>query len=153
MRAVQIVAMVVVVAYAAVGARQRTAPPSSGSESAEQAKVTEVLQTLGKAAGYSGNCPDPQQMVDIYLEEIGRRPSVSLGETVPAFAKRAAAICPKSRPTIRPGNQVDVSRVAAILGLANPPQDGTIPLQSWLELTVAHGKVVGLVIVLERMPR
>jgi hypothetical protein len=157
MRSALIVLIVVAIAYVAVGARQPEAQPRSGTQSAEKAKeraVAQVLEALGKAAKFSGSdCPDGEQMVNIYLEEIGRRPAVSLSETVPRFAKRAAAICPKSQPTITPGNQVDVSKVAAILGLANPPQDGTIALDSWLELTVAYGKVVTLTIVLEKMPR
>jgi len=157
MRSAQIVLTLVVVACAAVGAQPPSTQPPSASQSADKAKeraVTEVLKALGEAAKFSGGeCPDPRRMVDIYLEEIGRRPSVSLGETVPAFAKRAAALCPKSRPTITPGNQVDVSRVAEILGLANPPQEGTIALESWLELTVVDGKVVTLTIVLEKTPR
>jgi hypothetical protein len=117
-------------------------------------KTAEVLKTLGTAAAFKGgNCTEGQQVVGIYLEEIGRRPSVPLSETVPKFAKRAAAICPMSRSTITPGNQVEVSTVGVILGFPNPPQDGTIPLENWLELSVAQGKVVALTIVLDKVPR
>jgi hypothetical protein len=117
-------------------------------------KTADVLKALGTAADFKGgDCTEGQQVVGIYLEEIGRRSSVPLGETVPKFAKRAAAICPKSRSTITPGNQVEVSKVGAILGLPNPPQDGTIPLENWLELTIAQGKVVSLTIVLDKVPR
>ena len=117
-------------------------------------KTTEVLTTLGTPASFNGgDCTDGQKMLDVYLEEIGRRPAVSLGKTVPKFAKRAVAVCPMSRPTITPGNQVEVSKISSILGLPNPPQDGTIPLENWLELTVVHGKVVSLTIVLNRVPR
>jgi len=122
--------------------------------SAVNSKTAEVLKTLGTAASFKGgNCTEGERMIDIYLKEIGRRPSVSLGETVPKFAKRAAAICPMSRETITPGNQVEVSMVGSILGLLNPPQDGTILLENWLELTVAQGKVVSLTIVLSKVPR
>jgi hypothetical protein len=117
-------------------------------------KTADVLKALGTAADFKGdNCTEGQQVVGIYLEEIGRRPSVPLSETVPKFAKRAAAICPMSRDTITPGHQVEVLKVALILGSPNLPQDGTIPLENWLELTVAQGKVVYLTIALDKVPR
>ena len=78
---------------------------------------SEVLNQLGKAAGFSGtDCPSAQAMVDAYLEEIGRRPSETLSVTVPAFARRAASICPQSHPTIRANKDVDASAVRGIIG-------------------------------------
>ena len=117
-------------------------------------KTAEVLTSLGTSAHFNGgDCTEGERLVDVYLKQIGRHPSVSLGTTVPKFAKQAAAICPASRPTITPSNQVAVSMVGTILGVTNLPQDGTIRLETWLELTVAQGKVVSLMVVLSEVPR
>lgn len=113
-----------------------------------------VLNQLGQAASFSGgDCSQPQAMLDAYLEEIGRRPSEALATTVPKFARRAAAICGQSHPTIKVSKELDVSAVAAIFGGSVSDPDGSIPLESWLRANVDHGKVVSLTLDLAKVTR
>jgi hypothetical protein len=115
---------------------------------------SEVLNRLGKAAGFGGtDCPSAEAMVDVYLEEIGRRPAKSLSVTVPQFARRAASICPQSHPTIRLSNGMDVTAVGALLGGGGANPDGSISLERWLRANVDRGKVVSLTVDLEKVTR
>jgi hypothetical protein len=120
--------------------------PSVSSRSAE------VLDRLGGASGFvGGDCGSGDAMVDAYLEEIGRQPSKRLSAAVPRFARRAAKICPDSRPVIRVSRPVEAAAAAAAVGGPNPGGTGAILLEPWLRADVVDGKVVSLTVDLAKL--
>lgn len=120
--------------------------PSVSSRSAD------VLDRLGGASGFvGGDCGSGEAMVEAYSEEIGRQPAKPLSTTVPRFAKRAAKICPESRPVIRVSRPAEAASVASSVGGANPGPSGSILLEPWIRADVADGKVVSLTIDLAKL--
>jgi hypothetical protein len=120
--------------------------PSVSSRSAD------VLDRLGGPSGFvGGDCGSGEAMVDAYQEEIGRQPLKPLSATVPRFAKRAAKICPESRPAIRIGQPADAASVATSVGGPNPGSNGAMLLEPWLRADVVDGKVVSLTLDLAKL--
>jgi hypothetical protein len=121
--------------------------PSAGSSA--------ILNRLGSASGFSGSgCPPgaaAEKMTEAYLVEIGRRPSEPLDATVPRFARRAAGICPESRPTISVSMPMEVSQARSILRMTSSGGDAGLELEPWLRANVAGGKVVSLTLDLARL--
>lgn len=90
--------------------------------------------------------------MDVYLAEIGRRPSEPLNVTIPKFAHRAAAICPQAKNTIMVRTPMDVSQVRDLLPMA-PVSESAVELEPWLRGNVEAGKVVSLTVDLARLGR
>lgn len=121
------------------------------------AGASEILRRLGPVSGFMGNgCPagdSSGKLMDVYMAEIGRRPSEPLNVTVPKFARRAAGICPQSKNTILVKTPMDVSQARDLLHLPPPATDTALELEPWLRANVEAGKVVSLTVDLARLSR
>jgi hypothetical protein len=112
-----------------------------------------VVAMLGASSGFQGGapCASPMEMANAYLEEIGHDSSKPLVETVPRFARRAAKLCPGSRPVINTANDVEFAKVASLLGGSAFSGDGRMQMEPWLWLRVSSGKVIGLELQLDQI--
>jgi len=116
-----------------------------------------ILRRLGPVSGFSGGgCPPgapAQNLMEVYLAEIGRRPTEPLDVTIPKFARRAAAACPQSQSTIKITTPMDASQAREILHTPSTAADSPIELEPWLSANVEGGKVVSLTLDLGRLAR
>lgn len=117
-------------------------------------RSSKVLDQLGRATTFAGaDCDTPQKMVDIYTLEISRKAKEPLSVTLPAFAKRAATVCPKSHPTMKVSTNIDVAALRAIVGGKGTIADGPFPLEPWLRADIEQGKVVSVTLDLANVAR
>jgi hypothetical protein len=113
-----------------------------------------ILRRLGSVSGFSGGGCQPgeaaQNLMEVYLAEIGRRPSEPLDVTIPKFARRAAAVCPQSQSTIKIATPLDASQAREILHKPSPASESQIELEPWLSANVEGGNIVSLTLDLAR---
>jgi hypothetical protein len=116
-------------------------------------ETARIVGMLGLSAGIdgSGPCGSSKEMAEAYLDEIGHDPRKPLVETVPRFARRAAKLCPGSRPVINTANEVDFAKVAPLLGGSAFNGEGRMQMEPGLWLRVSGGKVIGLELQLDRI--